>query len=190
VRHNSRNPTCRAVDEDAPDPATVHQAEHSARQLCAACAIVVGVCDDSGTSRGERTEVALPTPDRQLWRAAAAYSPGVPRWLMAGIAVVALAVLGVIALSDDESSCSASETVYDGNVAPGGPQTADEALAAFLSVGPHINPGTGDPMASDPDHYERTEVGDDTVIFTAGELSLGASHRPNGWLIGGATTTC
>ena len=109
-------------------------------------------------------------------------------WLLGGLAA-AVAALGFV-VTRDEQQCSPSSAVYDGNVLPGGPQTAAEALEGFLSVGADIDASTGEPMPGHASDYETVSESANRVTFVAGTLRLHASRQPLGWMIGGASNDC
>jgi len=110
------------------------------------------------------------------------------RALLLLLLAVTVAVSGLVwwRQQDDDNECVFSSTIYDGDVLPGGPQTAEEALDGFLASG-----AVRDHMPKDPDEYRRHDSGNgDAVTFVAGRVSIGASRRANGWFIGSAETTC
>lgn len=116
--------------------------------------------------------------------------PGLTYASIVRTAVVSVALLvvfgaAVFVLTRDTTGCSFSSTAIDGVVLPGGPQTADAALAGFLATG-----GYGQITETNPASYERVENETGSVTFNAGNVEIGAFRQPAGWWIGSIDITC
>ena len=75
-----------------------------------------------------------------------------------------------------EDGCEGNaSTIYDGAVLPGGPQTADEALAGFLSV--TDNDPTVSEFSRNVEDYVRSGGSDrDGSPYTDGDLVISAGY--------------
>ena len=106
-------------------------------------------------------------------------------WLSALLAVAIAGAGFLLWQRAQDDQCEFSHMAIDGNVLPGGPQSADEALQDLLATDlpPEGTPGN----SSD---YERSESNDEQVTFVAGSTTIDAYHHTDGWMIQALSTKC
>ena len=109
-------------------------------------------------------------------------------WLIGALAVVVVAAGAFFVLRPEDRCEGNASTIYDGAVLPGGPQTADEALAGFLSV--TDNDPTVTEFSRNVEDYVRREEAPGRVTFTDDDLVITVGLRTNGWFVGDMTLVC
>lgn len=109
----------------------------------------------------------------------------VRRWIVGTTLAVTVGVAAwVLATSDEDQTCFAN-TAIDGAVQLGGPESADEAFANFLSA----SASTYKIDETDVSDYRRSEA-DGTVSYATDDVTITATRQTNGWWIGAIESRC
>lgn len=107
------------------------------------------------------------------------------RWIVGTMLAVMVGVAAwVLAARDEDQTCFAN-TAIDGAVQVGGPESADEAFANFLSA----NASTYEINETDVSDYRRSEA-DGAVSYSTDDVTITATRQTNGWWIGAIDRRC
>ena len=101
------------------------------------------------------------------------------RWLVAGVAVVAVGAVALVVLRDDAERCSFSSTILDGLVLPSAPDDPDVAFQQFLET------AADDYDLPSDDMSDWIGTGHETAVnWEHGGVMVHMRRQVNGWAVG------